>query len=42
MAEHGEMDMKAHVKTYGGVMSLLKWGTIVSFVAALAVIFMIS
>ncbi len=37
-----EMDMKAHAATYSGVMSLLKWGTIVCFILAAAVIFMIA
>jgi hypothetical protein len=40
MAEHG--DMKAHLKTYEGVMSLLKWGTVASFLVAIVVILLIS
>ena len=40
MAEHG--DMKAHEKTYSGVMNLMKWGTIVSFVLAVIVVLLIA
>jgi hypothetical protein len=35
-------DMKAHVSTYNGVMSFLKWGTIVSAVVAAAVVWIIA
>ena len=37
-----QTDMKAHTATYSGVMTLLKWGTIVSVVVVAAVIFMIA
>lgn len=40
MADNG--DLKAHEQTYSGVMALLKWGTIVSFLFALIVIFLIA
>jgi hypothetical protein len=40
MAEHG--DMKAHVKTYTGVMSLLKWGTVISAILAIIVVLLIA
>ena len=40
MAEHG--DMKAHEKTYEGVMNLMKWGTIASAIVALVVILLIA
>jgi hypothetical protein len=40
MAEHG--DMKAHEKTYEGVMNLMKWGTIASFVLAMVVVLLIA
>lgn len=35
-------DMKAHIGTYEGVMSLLKWGTIASASVAALVIILIS
>ena len=35
-------DMKAHNETYDGVMSFLKWGTIVSALAAVLVIVLIA
>ena len=35
---HSEMDMPAHVATYGSVMSMLKWGTVgCALIAALVV-----
>jgi hypothetical protein len=37
-----DMDYKAHEGTYSGFLGLLKWGTIVSAVAALIVVFLIS
>ncbi len=38
----GDGDMKAHVATYSGVMALLKWSAISSFIVALLVIWAIS
>ena len=35
-------DMKAHLGTYEGVMTILKWGTIVSAAIAALVIILIS
>jgi Bacterial aa3 type cytochrome c oxidase subunit IV len=35
-------DMKAHKETYSGVMSFLKWGTIVSALTAVLVIILIA
>jgi hypothetical protein len=40
MAEHG--DMKAHEKTYTGVMALLKWGTVASLLATMIVVLLIA
>lgn len=39
---HGDMDIKQHTQTYGGVMNMLKWGTVASFVLAMIVILLIS
>ena len=38
----GKGDMKAHEETYAGVMGLLKWGTIGSFLVGALVIILIS
>jgi Bacterial aa3 type cytochrome c oxidase subunit IV len=35
-------DMKAHEQTYGGVMSMLKWGTIGCFLLGMFVVVAIS
>jgi Bacterial aa3 type cytochrome c oxidase subunit IV len=35
-------DMKAHEQTYGGVMNLLKWGTIASFLIGMLVVMIIA
>ncbi len=40
MAE--QSDMKAHVSTYNGVMTFLKWGTVVCFVIAAGVVWLIA
>lgn len=40
MAEHG--DMKAHLKTYSGVMSLLKWGTVLAAIVTALVVLLIA
>ena len=40
MAEQG--DMKAHVSTYNGVISLLKWGTVACAIIAIGVIWLIA
>jgi hypothetical protein len=40
MADNG--DIKAHEATYSGVISLLKWGTIVSVLLAAIVVWLIS
>lgn len=44
MADRGTnpMDIKAHAATYGGVMSLLKWGTIVSVALVALVVWLIA
>ena len=43
---HGETvvrnDMNAHVQTYGGVMTLLKWGTVACALIAMLVIWLIA
>ena len=36
------MDIKAHVSTYGSVMSMLKWGTVVCVVLAALVVYLIA
>lgn len=38
----GQGDMKAHVATYSSVMALLKWGTVVCFLIAAGVIWLIA
>jgi hypothetical protein len=40
MADNG--DIKAHEATYNGVMSLLKWGTVVSVIITALVVWAIS
>ena len=40
MADHG--DLTAHEGTYRGVMSFLKWGTIVSVLLAALVVWLIA
>lgn len=35
-------DLQAHEKTYSRFMVLLKWGTVISFVTALVVVFLIA
>ncbi|MBL0001338.1 MAG: aa3-type cytochrome c oxidase subunit IV [Sphingomonadales bacterium] len=37
----GNGDMKAHRETYEGVMSLLKWGALASFVVGAIVVLLI-
>lgn len=39
---HPDMDYKAHDTTYSGFLSLLKWGTILSIIAAIAAIIAIT
>ena len=43
MAANGEtgMDMPAHVATYSGFLTLLKWGTVASFLVGAIVILLI-
>ena len=41
--DHGApMDYKAHNNTYSGFLSLLKWGTILSALTGLLVVFLIA
>ncbi len=35
-------DLQAHEKTYSGFTSLLKWGTVISFVTGILVVFLIA
>ena len=35
-------DMRAHVKSYSHFAAMMKWGTILSFVTALLVVFIIA
>ena len=44
MAENGapQSDLKDHEGTYGGFMTFLKWGTLVSFVVAFGVVWLIA
>ena len=42
MADQGDMDIKAHVATYGSVISLLYYGAIVCAIIAAVVIWLIS
>ena len=37
-----KQDMQMHVRDYSGFTKLLKWGAIISFVTAIAVMFIIS
>jgi len=36
------VDNKAHEQTYSGFTALLKWGTILSFIVAMIVVFLIA
>lgn len=38
----GNGDMKAHQETYAGVMNLLKWGTVASFLVGAIVVLLIA
>ena len=38
----GETDMDTHVQTYGGVITLLKWGGLTAILIAFAVILWIA
>jgi hypothetical protein len=38
----GDMDITQHVQTYGGVMQMLKWGTVACVLIAGLVIWLIS
>ena len=42
MASNGDMNIKAHVSTYGSVIGLLKWGTVGCAVVAAFVIWLIA
>jgi hypothetical protein len=42
MAEHGDMDIKAHEATYGSVISLLFYGAIGCAIIAALVIWLIA
>ena len=43
MADTGDItDITEHQSTYGGFTALMKWGTIVAFIAAAFVVFMIA
>ena len=44
MAENGveRGSLEPHVRTYGGVMSLMKWGAIAAFIVAALVVWIIS
>ena len=42
MAEHGDMDIKAHASTYGSVISMLYWGAIGCAIIAALVIWLIA
>jgi len=37
-----ERESRSHIETYGGFTALMKWGTILSFVAAMIVVFIIA
>lgn len=39
---HTPEDMRAHAKSYSHFAAMMKWGTILSFVTALLVVFIIS
>ncbi len=38
----GNGDMKAHQETYASIMTMLKWGTIVSFLVGMLVVVLIA
>lgn len=40
MADHS--DMKAHTSTYESVMAMMKWGTVICFILAFFVIWLIA
>ena len=37
-----DREIRRHSETYGGFAALMKWGTILSFIAAMIVIFIIA
>lgn len=37
-----EREVRTHNETYGGFTALMKWGTILSFIAAMVVVFIIA
>ena len=37
-----DREIRTHAETYGGFAALMKWGTIVSFIVAMIVIFIIA
>lgn len=37
--QHGEMDISAHLKTWGGVVTLIKWSSIAVFGTTLVLMF---
>ncbi len=42
MSDHNGMEMKAHEQTYGGFLSLLKFGTIACLIVAFLVVYLIA
>lgn len=44
MAAEGEVrnDVRAHEKSYSGFIKMMKWGTILSFITAMLVVFLIA
>lgn len=38
----GDGEIQAHEETYSGFMAMLKWGTVICFVVAIGVIFLIA
>jgi len=42
MADHGEMEIRAHEQTYGGFLTLLKFGTVACLIVAFLVVYLIS
>jgi hypothetical protein len=42
MSDHGGMEMKAHEQTYGGFLTLLKFGTVACLAVAFLVVYLIS
>jgi hypothetical protein len=42
MADHSHMEMKAHEQTYGGFLTLLKFGTVASLIVAFIVVYLIA